>query len=303
MTENNSSTRRCGYVAIVGRPNVGKSTLLNHILGQKISITSRKPQTTRHRVLGIKTEGDVQAIFVDTPGMHKSEPKAINRYMNRAATSAVVDVDCVLMLIEADKWTPQDDHVLAQLSAVKVPVILVVNKIDKLENKKALLPHLEQVGAKYPFHQLIPIAALQGRQLDALEAEIAQCLPESEHFYDEDQITDRSQRFLAAEIIREKIMRQLGQEVPYEMAVEIEKMERKGKVWHIHGLILVERAGQKNIVIGKQGQKLKTIGTEARLDIERMVDAKVMLNLWVKVKSGWSDDERALRSLGYDDRQ
>lgn len=293
---------RCGYVAIVGRPNVGKSTLLNHILGQKISITSRKPQTTRHRVLGIKTEAEIQAIFVDTPGIHQSEPKAINRYMNRAATSATVDVDIILLVVEADKWTDQDDHVLTQLRDTKTPVILVVNKIDKLADKKQLLPFLEEVSQKFSFHRIIPVAALQGRQLSELEQEIAQCLPESPFFYDEDQITDRSQRFLTAEIIREKIMRQLGQEVPYSMAVEIEKMSLQGKVWHIHGLILVERPGQKNIVIGKQGQRLKSIGSEARVDIERLLDRKVMLNLWVKVKGGWADDERALRSLGYDDQ-
>ncbi len=301
MAEDTQTVTRCGYAAILGRPNVGKSTLLNHILGQKLSITSRKPQTTRHRVLGIKTDGPVQTVFVDTPGIHKSEPKAINRYMNRAATSAVKDVDVMLFVIEAGKWTDQDDHVLTQFAGSKAPVILVINKIDKLENKADLLPFIEQMSGKHPFHAVIPVAALQGKQLDLLEREIHQCLPESIHFFPEDQITDRSQRFMAAEIIREKIMRQLGQEVPYAMTVEIEQMKLEGHVWHIHGLILVERPGQKNIVIGKQGQKLKTIGSEARKDIERMLDAKVMLNLWVKVKSGWSDDERALRSLGYDD--
>lgn len=301
MEENAQPVTRCGYAAIVGRPNVGKSTLLNHILGQKLSITSRKPQTTRHRVLGIKTEGPVQTIFVDTPGIHKSEPKAINRYMNRAATSAVNDVDVTLLVIEAGKWMDEDEHVLRQLAGSKAPVILVINKIDKLGNKAELLPFIQQVSGKHSFHTVIPVAALQGKQLDQLEQEIARCLPESIHLFPEDQITDRSQRFMAAEIIREKIMRQLGQEVPYAMTVEIEQMKLQGHVWHIHGLILVERPGQKNIVIGKQGQKLKSIGSESRKDIERMLDAKVMLNLWVKVKSGWSDDERALRSLGYDD--
>lgn len=301
MTTDADTQSRCGYVAILGRPNVGKSTLLNHILGQKISITSRKPQTTRHRVLGIKTQGNVQTIFVDTPGIHKSEPKAINRYMNKAATSSVKDVDAILFVIEAGKWTDQDEHVLNQFASSKVPVILVINKIDKLEDKALLLPFIEQVSQKHSFKTIVPVAALQGKQLPELEKEIHQCLPESIHFYPEDQITDRSMRFMAAEIIREKIMRQLGQEVPYAMTVEIEQMKQEGKVWHIHGLILVERPGQKNIVIGKQGQKLKSIGSEARIDIERMLESKVMLNLWVKVKSGWSDDERALRSLGYDD--
>ena len=301
MEDNAQPATRCGYVAILGRPNVGKSTLLNHILGQKLSITSRKPQTTRHRVLGIKTEGAFQTVFVDTPGIHKSEPKAINRYMNRAATSATKDVDAILFVIEAGKWTEPDEHVLKQFAHGSVPVILVINKIDKLEDKASLLPFIEQLSGKHPWRAVIPVAALHGKQLDLLEKEIHGCLPESIHFFPEDQITDRSQRFMAAEIIREKIMRQLGQEVPYAMAVEIEQMKMEGHVWHIHGLILVERAGQKNIVIGKQGARLKSIGSEARVDMERMLDAKVMLNLWVKVKSGWSDDERALRSLGYDD--
>ncbi|MCG8315897.1 MAG: GTPase Era, partial [Pseudomonadales bacterium] len=262
-------------MAILGRPNVGKSTLLNHILGQKISITSRKPQTTRHRVLGIKTEGGVQTLFVDTPGIHAAEPKAINRYMNRAATSAVNDVDGILFVVEAGKWTDQDEHVLRQFAKLSIPVILVINKIDKLEDKAELLPFMQEVSAKHNFKTIVPVSALQGKQLQALEKEIHQCLPEGVHFYPEDQITDRSMRFMAAEIIREKIMRQLGQEVPYAMAVEIEKMKQEGRIWHIHGLILVERPGQKNIVIGKQGQKLKSIGSEARQDIERMLDAKV----------------------------
>ncbi|MCG8672255.1 MAG: GTPase Era [Pseudomonadales bacterium] len=301
MTSTPEQSTYCGYVAILGRPNVGKSTLLNHLLGQKISITSRKPQTTRHRVLGIKTEAQHQVIFVDTPGIHKSEPKAINRYMNRAATSAVNDVDAVLFVVEAGRWSDEDDHVLAQFKATKSPVILVINKIDKLEDKATLLPFIESVSDKFPFKTIVPVSALRGKQLEELEQEIHTCLPESIHFFPEDQITDRSQRFMAAEIIREKIMRQLGQEVPYAMAVEIEQMKQEGKVWHIHALILVERPGQKNIVIGKQGQKLKTIGSDARKDIETMLDSKVMLNLWVKVKGGWSDDERALRSLGYDE--
>lgn len=301
MSETPENTSRCGYVAILGRPNVGKSTLLNHILGQKLSITSRKPQTTRHRVLGIKTQDQIQTIFVDTPGIHQAEPKAINRYMNRTATSAAKDVDAILFVVEAGKWTDQDEHVLQQFTGSKAPVILVINKIDRLPDKAALLPFMDQVAGKAGFRAIVPVAALQGTQLELLEEEIHKCLPESSHFFPEDQITDRSQRFMAAEIIREKIMRQLGQEVPYAMAVEIEQMQLEGKIWHIHGLILVERPGQKNIVIGKQGARLKSIGSEARKDMERMLDAKVMLNLWVKVKSGWSDDERALRSLGYDD--
>lgn len=292
---------RCGYVAILGRPNVGKSTLLNHILGQKISITSRKPQTTRNRVLGIKTEAGVQAIYVDTPGIHRLEPKAINRYMNRAATSAVSDVDVILFVIEAMRWTEEDEFVLQKLQNSSAPVILVVNKADRVEDKNQMLPFIEQTAEKYNFQAVIPVSALRGKQLDTLEQAISQHLPESDYFFSEDQITDRSQRFMAAEMVREKIMRQLGQEVPYSMAVEIEKFSFEKGIWHIHALILVERPGQKRIVIGEKGQRLKTIGSEARKDMEVMLDGKVMLNLWVKVKGGWSDDERALRSLGFDD--
>lgn len=297
-----SEQQRCGYVAIIGRPNVGKSTLLNHLLGQKISITSRKPQTTRHRVLGIKTEDHLQAIFVDTPGIHREEPKAINRYMNKAATSAVTDVDVILFVLEALRWTDDDEHVLKKLSHASAPVILVVNKVDKVDDKATLLPFLEAMQARYPFVALVPVSALREKTLHGLEQEIYQRLPEGEHLFAEDQITDRPMRFIAAELVREKIMRQLGQEVPYAMTVEIEKFSQEGNVWHIHALILVERAGQKAIVIGDHGSRLKQIGTEARKDIEKMLEAKVMLHLWVKVKSGWSDDERALRSLGFGDQ-
>ena len=292
---------RCGYVAIVGRPNVGKSTLMNHLLGQKISITSRKPQTTRHRVLGIKTEGPMQAIYVDTPGIHRDEPKAINRVMNRAATSSVRDVDVVVMVVDGLKWNEGDDHVLRKLKSTQSPVILAINKVDEIEDKAALLPHMEMLAQKREFAAIVPISALRNRQLDQLETEVFSRLPESEHFYPEDQITDRSQRFLAAEIVREKIMRQLGMELPYACAVEIEEFEFDSNVWHISALILVEKDSQKRIVIGDKGDRLRKIGTEARIDMEKMLECKVMLKLWVKVKSGWADDERALRSLGYGD--
>ena len=297
----NTNASRCGYAAIVGRPNVGKSTLLNHILGQKVSITSRKPQTTRHRVLGIKTEDSVQTIYVDTPGIHRDEPKAINRYMNRAATSSVTDVDVIVFVIEGVKWTDADEHVLTRIQHSGSPIILVVNKIDRLEDKAALLPYLKELEAKADFVAIIPASAIKGQQLDQLEDTIAGYLPDSDHFYPEDQITDRSMRFMAAEMVREKIMRQLGQELPYAMTVEIEEFSSEKGVWHISALILVERSGQKAIIIGKQGARLKKIGMEARKDMEGMLDAKVMLRLFVKVKGGWSDDERALKSLGYDD--
>jgi GTP-binding protein Era len=301
MKHQNESGTRCGYVAIVGRPNVGKSTLLNHILGQKLSITSRKPQTTRHQLLGIKTEGDTQAIYVDTPGLHLCDEKAINRYMNRAASSALKDVDLVLFLVDRDRWTDEDDLVLEKVKQVDCPVLLVVNKIDRLNDKSELLPLLEQLAEKHSFTEIVPVSALRGHNRDDLEAVIERYLPEGIHLFPEDQVTDRSERFLAAELVREKIMRQLGEEVPYAMTVEIEEFKVSPRLIEISALILVERQGQKKILIGEKGSRLRQIGTEARKDMERAFDSKVMLRLWVKVKSGWSDDERALRSLGYND--
>lgn len=294
---------RCGFIAIVGRPNVGKSTLLNHILGQKLSITSRKPQTTRHQVLGIKTEGNCQAIYVDTPGLHRRNEKAINRYMNRTANSALKDVDLVLFVVDRDQWTDEDDIVLQRVQQVDCPVILVINKVDRLADKKALLPLIGQLGEKHDFAEIVPVSALRGHNRDDLEELIERYLPESVHFYPEDQITDRSERFLAAELVREKVMRQLGEEVPYEVTVEIEEFKTSPKLTEISALILVERAGQKKIIIGEGGSRMRQIGAEARRDMEKLFDSKVMLRLWVKVKSGWSDDERALRSLGYNDNE
>lgn len=292
---------RCGYVAIVGRPNVGKSTLLNHILGQKLAITSRKPQTTRHNMLGIKTEGEVQTIYVDTPGLHKENQKALNRFMNKTAVTALRDVDVVVFVVDRTRWTDEDQMVLERVRFVKCPVLLAVNKLDRLEDKADMLPHLQWLQEQLPEATLIPISAQHGHNLDALEELVAERLPEGEHFFPEDQITDRSSRFLAAELIREKIMRQLGAELPYQVAVEIEEFKYDNGVLHIHGLILVERDGQKKILIGQAGERIKRIGQEARQDMETLFEAKVMLNLWVKVKGGWSDDERALRSLGYSD--
>lgn len=296
-----TETRRCGYVAIVGRPNVGKSTLLNHLLGQKISITSRKPQTTRHRVLGIKTEAGHQIIFVDTPGLHKGAEKAINRYMNRAATAAMRDVDLVVFVVDRTAWTEEDAMVLEQIRQGGLPCLLVVNKVDLLEDKSCLLPHLEFLAQQGNFAAILPVSALRRHNVEELEKEILKFLPVSEHFFPEEQITDRSQRFLAAEIVREKIMRQLGEEIPYAIAVEIEEFALEDGVLHISALILVERKGQKKILVGEGGTRLRSIGSDARRDMELLFDNKVMLRLWVKVRSGWSDDERALRSLGYDD--
>lgn len=295
------SESRCGYVAIVGRPNVGKSTLLNYLLGQKISITSRKPQTTRHQVIGIKTEGNCQMVLVDTPGLHRDMNKAINRYMNSAASAAIGEVDLVVMVADRTAWTDEDEAVLSRIRHSGSPCLLVVNKVDLLQDKAALLPHLKSLWQRGEFIEILPISALKQHNLDALDREITSRLPVSEHFFPEDQITDRSQRFLAAEIVREKIMRQLGEELPYAVTVEIEEFVEDNGVLHISALVFVERAGQKKILIGEKGARLRAIGSAARRDMETMFEAKIMLRIWVKIKSGWSDDERALRSLGYDD--
>lgn len=293
---------RCGYVAVLGRPNVGKSTLMNHILGQKVSITSRKPQTTRHRVMGIYTDEDAQILFVDTPGIHRKEARTINRYMNRAASSSIEDVDVAIFVVDGTMWTDDDELVLEKLSQAKCKTVLFVNKIDKLQSKEELLPHLQELGAKFNFDVVFPGSALKGDNLEPLVKQLKAWLPKGDLFYPEEYVTDRSSRFMAAELIREKLMRSLGDEIPYSATVEIEqfKVNEKG-ILHINGLILVERDSQKAIIIGKQGARLKQIGRDARIDMEEQFDSKVFLELWVKVKDGWADDERALRSLGYDD--
>lgn len=296
-----SETFRSGYVALVGRPNVGKSTLLNRILGQKVSITSRRPQTTRHRILGIKTGAQVQAVYVDTPGLHRGGKRAMNRYMNRAASDALQDVDVVVFVVEGTRWTDEDELVLEKLRQVSCPVILAVNKIDRVTDKKQLLPYLQQVSAHMDFTQIIPLSAKQGSQVAELEQAVEALLPESTPFYPEDQVTDRSMRFMAAELVREKLFRKLGQELPYGITVEIEQFKEEDGLYRIHALIWVERDSQKAIVIGKQGVLLREVGREARIDMEEAFGQKVFLELWVKVKEGWADDERALRSLGYDD--
>ncbi len=393
----------CGFIAIVGRPNVGKSTLLNKLLGQKISITSRKAQTTRHRIVGIHTEGPYQAIYVDTPGLHMEEKRAINRLMNKAASSSIGDVELVIFVVEGTRWTPDDEMVLNKLrdgkapvilavnkvdnvqekadllphlqflasqmnfldivpisaetgmnvdtpglhmeekrainrlmnkaasSSIgdvelvifvvegtrwtpddemvlnklrdgKAPVILAVNKVDNVQEKADLLPHLQFLASQMNFLDIVPISAETGMNVDTIAGIVRKHLPEAIHHFPEDYITDRSQRFMASEIIREKLMRFLGAELPYSVTVEIERFvtnERGG--YDINGLILVEREGQKKMVIGNKGAKIKTIGIEARKDMQEMFEAPVHLELWVKVKSGWADDERALRSLGYVD--
>ncbi len=290
----------CGYVSIIGRPNVGKSTLLNRILGQKLSITCRKPQTTRHQILGVKTEQHVQALYVDTPGLHQETPRAINRVMNRTALAMLNDVDVVVFMADA-RWTRTDDWVVARLKEIACPVILALNKVDKMSDKAEILPIIKEYSTKMSFTEVIPISAKQGTAVDILEEKVNQYLPPASFLFAEDEITDKSTRFLVSEIIREKLMRCLGQELPYVVAVEINQFktnEETGKI-EIAATILVERDSQKAIVIGNKGIKLKEVGKLARLDINNLLDCRCHLSLWVKVKSGWSDNERILTGLGY----
>lgn len=301
MTEKVNHATRCGYVAIVGRPNVGKSTLLNHILEKKISITSRRPQTTRHQILGVATDGDVQVVYVDTPGMHVGRKSALNRYMNRAAESALQMVDVVLFMVEACKWTPDDTRVLNLIQSVNVPVILLVNKVDILKNKEALLPFLAQCQEKMDFKTIYPLCARKRAHMEDLVKTLKPMLPEGPFFFPPEQITDRSEAFLVTEIIREKIMRTLGEELPYVVTVTLDRCEKQKDTWHLHGIIWVEREGQKAIVIGDGGERLREMSTQARKDIEQFLGEKVFLRLWVKVKSHWSDDEAGLADFGYDE--
>lgn len=298
---NDTAKLRCGYVGLIGRPNVGKSTLLNHMIGQKISITSHKPQTTRHRILGINTTDTAQFVFVDTPGLHQGGKHAMSRYLNRAAASTLNDVDVVVFIIEALRFTDEDAAVLAKLKTIDTPVILAINKVDRIDEKEKLLPFLAEVGEKMNFTDVVPISALKNTNLKEIEQVIEKHLPEGAPLFDEDQITDRSVRFLAAEIIREKLTRTLHQELPYNLTVEIEQFKHEKEQTLIHAVIWVERDNQKGIVIGKKGERLKEIGKQSRLDISKLIERRVHLELWVKVKEGWSDDERALHSLGYSD--
>jgi GTPase len=288
----------CGYISIVGRPNVGKSTLLNHLIGQKISITSRKAQTTRHRITGIRTDADAQYVFVDTPGFQLKHLNALNRAMNTTVRQTLSDVDVVLFVVEAGKFGA-DDRKVMELLPKSQPVILVINKIDRLKDKGQLLPFIEQMAKEFDFTAIVPVSATHSTQLPELLAQVKPLLPEQPAIFAEDEITDRSERFLAAEIVREKAFRTLGEEVPYALSVEIEKFELEGNLRRIFAAIIVDKPGQKAILIGAKGEKLKQIGTQARLDMEKLFDSKVYLEVWVKVKSGWADDERALQSLGY----
>lgn len=290
---------RSGYIAIVGRPNVGKSTLLNALIGEKISIVSRKAQTTRHRITGIRTDANAQFVFVDTPGFQTQHTNALNRAMNRGVTQALADVDVVLYVIEAERFGSKDKVVLDLLPQDK-PVILVINKVDRIKDKAAFMPFLAEVAAKREFAAVVPVSATNGKQLKELLAETRKQLPHEELLFAEDEMTDKSSRFIAAEYIREKLFRLLGDELPYGATVEIEKFEEEGNLKRIFAAIVVDRPGHKAIVIGKGGETLKRIASEARQDMERLFDAKVYLEVWVKVKSGWTDDERLLKSLGYE---
>lgn len=290
---------RSGYIAIVGRPNVGKSTLLNRLIGEKISIVSRKAQTTRHRITGILTNDDAQFVFVDTPGFQTKFSNALNRAMNRGVTQTLHDVDVVLFVIEAGRYDAKDKAVV-RLLPKDIPVILVVNKTDQLKGREALLPFLAEVAADHDYTAVVPVSAAKGRQTDDLLKAARKHLPNEGLMFPEDELTDKSERFLASEYIREKVFRLLGDELPYATAVEIERFEVEGALRRINAAIVVDRESHKAIVIGKGGDSLKRIASEARQDMERLFDGKVYLEIWVKVKSGWNDDERLLKSLGYE---
>ncbi len=299
MTEQQPEGFRSGFIAIVGRPNVGKSTLLNHLIGQKISITSRKAQTTRHRIHGIYTDEHSQFVFVDTPGFQTRHLNALNRGMNRVVTSSLRDVQVVLYVLEALRYDERDQEVLKLLPDNR-PVLLVINKIDEVADKGQLFAFAERVAQDFRFAAIVPVSAKLGSKLEELRDAIRSHLPEGELIYDKDDITDRSERFLAAEILREKIFRFTGDELPYSTSVVIEQFKMEGKLRRIHAAILVDREAHKAMLIGKKGEKLKEIATQARLDMEKLFDGKVFLEVFVKLRSGWADDERMLRSLGYE---
>lgn len=293
-------TSYCGYIALVGRPNVGKSTLLNNILQQKLSITSRRPQTTRHSILGISTDGEYQYVYVDTPGIHLGSKKAMNRMMNKTAISVLRDVDVIAFLVDGTHWTEEDEYVLDLIKKSDIPCILVMNKVDKIVDKAQLLPWMEEMYQRHQFSAIIPISAKTGVQVDELQAKLVQFMPEGPHLFPDDQVTDRSTKFMCAELLREKVFRFCGQELPYSVTVDIESFKEEEKLIRIHALILVDKDNHKAMIIGDKGQKLKEMATGARIDMEKLLGKKVFLQCWCKVKSGWSDDERILKQLGYD---
>jgi GTPase len=297
---NEINIKNSGFVAIIGRPNVGKSTLLNCLIGEKVSITSPKPQTTRWQILGIKTLHHSQIIYIDTPGIHREEKRAMNRYMNRIANAVILDADVIVFMIDAISWRGEDELVLKKLQEAAKPVILAINKIDLLNDKNELLPLIDKLKDKFNFTHIIPISAMDAKNTGHLEEEIAKLLPEGPQLYPEDQVTDKNVRFQIAEIIREKLIQATEEELPYTTTVEIEQFQQGEKLTEIGAIIWVERQGQKIIIIGKKGARLKKIGIQARREIEKIVGNKVFLRLWVKIKENWTDDDKALRSLGYE---
>ena len=292
---------RCGMITLVGRPNVGKSTLLNRLIGAKVSITSPRPQTTRHRLLGIKTADTAQIVYVDTPGLHPPQGNRLGQHMNRAARTSLEGVDAIVLVITSAGWTDADEYPLKLATAAGLPVILVINKIDRLKDRSRLLPLIEESSAKFGFVEIVPVAALRGENVDALECALIKLLPVQPPIYPKDQLTDRSERFLAAELVREQVFRGFRQEIPYAVAVQIEKFKHEKGALHIAATLWVEKQGQKAILIGKGGEQMKTIGTRARLAMQKTFGGKVHLELWVKVREHWSDDARALKTFGYQD--
>lgn len=291
---------RCGTAAIVGRPNVGKSTLLNRLVGQKVSITASKPQTTRHRIGGVLSRDDAQIVFVDTPGLHRDRGSAMSRYLNRTARGAVDGVDVAIFMVEALRWTDEDDDVRRELREARSPVLLVPNKIDRTPGRAALLPYLDRFRGEDGFDEVIPISARRDENLDVLVARVRARLPVAPALFPADALTDRSERFLAGELVREKLTRKLDRELPYRLAVEIERFRRRKRILHVCAVVWVERPSQKGIVIGKGGRVLKAAGTEARANMESLFGSRVHLEIHVKARAGWSSDERVLRSLGHD---
>ncbi len=289
---------QCGYVAIIGRPNVGKSSLLNKILGQKLSITSDKPQTTRHQILGVSTKASAQVVYVDTPGLHQKTKRAVNRLMNKAAASIIHDVDAVIFMIDARYWYDEDEWIASKIERTNVPLLIALNKVDLAKDKTRILPLIEKLSSKFPEAVIMPLSVTKDVNIDQLEKWVSGKLPEGDFLFPKDQLTDRNEQFIISEVVREKIMRATGQEVPYETAVTVEELKRKDNILHIDVIIWVERRGQKIILIGKKGERMKEIGRLARIDLEKRFDTKVFLRLWIKVKKGWSDSEKQLSKLG-----
>jgi GTP-binding protein Era len=299
MSKAGQEESRSGLVALVGRPNVGKSTLINGLLGEKVSIVTRKPQTTRHRIIGVDCRGQTQLVYVDTPGLHHHQPSVMNRYLNRTAEYVVGDVDVVVLIVEAGRWTDEDESVLARVKELSVPVLLAINKVDRIRDKRELLPIIDDLSQRMDFAAVVPISATRETNLAELTDELTKLVPEGPWLYPPDQLTDRSRSFMAAELVREQLMEALGDELPYATTVAIEAFEGESQRYNIAGVIWVEREGQKKMVIGEGGKRLKGVGSAARRNMESLFEARVHLELWVKVREGWSNDERALQSLGY----